>query len=51
MSKQYNPDLPLQPKWVWVCVVREVVSRLTGVTTLMSGGGHLSRPAAVAKMV
>ena len=38
MSEQYHPDLPLEPKWLWVCVVREVVSRLTGVATLMSGG-------------
>ena len=38
MSEEYHPDLLLEPKWLWVCVVREVVSRLTGVATLMSEG-------------
>jgi len=51
MSEQYHPDLPLEPKWLWVCVVREVVSRPAGEPTLMSGGGRLSGPAAVANMV
>ena len=38
MSEQYHPDLPLEPKLLWVCVVREVVSPLTGVATLTSEG-------------
>jgi hypothetical protein len=50
MSDQYHPDLPLELKWLWVCVVRGGLSS-NCCGNFDVGRCHLSRPAAVANMV
>ena len=50
MSEQYHPDLPLEPKWLWVCVVRGGLSS-NWCGNFDVGRCHLSRPAAVTNMV
>ena len=50
MSEQCHPDLPLEPKWLQICVVRGGLSS-NWCGNFDVGGRHLSRPAAVANMV